>query len=169
MAIYKAGNQIGKLYKGSNQIGKVYKGSTLIYTAEEKVSDPFGSGTSNNYGGGLNTSKSSATFNCVVGDTINFTCVQHLEANNAGFNAEINIGIGGGYRIYNGSTVVKTENRDVQFNGTQTYNDKTWNVSYPVTSAGTYKVEVYAFTGEKSDNTIYASSYTNITSSIIVS
>lgn len=36
MAIYKAGDTIGKLYKGSNQIGKVYKGGTLVYTAESE-------------------------------------------------------------------------------------------------------------------------------------
>lgn len=39
MAIYKGGNQIGKLFVGGNQIGKIYKGSTLIYAAEEKFTD----------------------------------------------------------------------------------------------------------------------------------
>lgn len=34
MAVYKAGNQIGKLYKGDVQIGKVYKGGTLIYQTQ---------------------------------------------------------------------------------------------------------------------------------------
>lgn len=168
MAVYKASNQIGKLYKGSNQIGKVYKGSTLIYTAETVVSSKFGSGTAQNWVT-RETSKSSATFTCAVGDVITFNCLQHLQADNAGFTAEYNLGIGGGYRIYKGSTVVKTESRDASFNGTQTYADKTWNVSYTVTGAGTYKVEVYAYVDEKTDLNIYASAYTNITTDIIVS
>lgn len=162
------GTTVKKLtYRGTACKKHIAKG-VQVWTAEVKVASAFGSGVAQNWTT-RETSATSSTFTCAVGDVITFTCLQHLEANNAGFNAENNLGIGGGYRIYKGSTVVKTENRDVQFNGTQTYNDKTWTVSYTVTSAGTYKVEVYAFVGEKNDKNIYASAYTNITSDIIVS
>lgn len=162
------GTTVKKLnYRGTACKKHIAKG-VQVWSAEVKVASAFGSGTAQNWTT-REKSATSSTFTCAVGDVIKFTCLQHLQADNAGFNAENNISIGGGYRIYKGSTVVNTNGRDVHFNGTQNHKDQTWNVSYTVTSAGTYKVEVFAFVGPKDDKTIYASAYTNITSDIIVS
>ena len=152
----------------TTDLKELYVGDILVWKSETVVASAFSSGTAQNWAN-CNTSKSSSTFTCDVGDVITFTCVQHLQADNAGFTAEYNLGIGGGYTIYKDNVKVETEERDVQFNATQSYKDQTWNVSYTVTSAGAYRVVLYAFVGEKTDLNIYASSYTKITSDIIVS
>lgn len=128
----------------------------------------FTSGTANNWDYGANQKSEAKSFACQKGQVIKFTCTQHVEANNAGFNASNNLGIGGGYRLIKDGTVVSTNERNVPFNGTQNHTDKLWPVSYTVSSAGLYKLELYSFVGSKTDNTIYASSYTK-TNDIVIS